>query len=485
VDRPNILVFMTDHQRADTAVPEGPTITPNLDRFVADGVAFTETFCPSPHCCPARATFHSGLYPTRSGVWNNICNGQALTRGLAEGVRLYSEDLADAGYRSAYVGKWHVSVLESPADRGWDVELAAGGTQPDEHGTQWDQYRRLARRGDDAERGEGQALRPGYGTYTMYGPREPDPAAGDERVVKLAVEHLPDLAGGDGPWSMFVGLVGPHDPYMVPRKYLDMYDLADVALPPSYADDLADKPRIYQRMRRAVWDQMSEREIREGIRHFRAYCTYLDELFGRVLAGLEATGQAENTLVLYCSDHGDYCGEHGLFAKGIPCFRGAYHVPFVMRWPGGIRNGGRRVGELVSLADWAPTALEVAGIELDGRDFTGASLAGFLRDEPPAGWRDAIFTQCNGVELYFTQRSVMTRDYKYVFNGFDFDELYDLKADPHEMHNLADRGDLADTQRELIGRLWRFAAEQNDAAINQYVTVGLAPHGPAEAFRDE
>ena len=77
----------------------------------------------------------------------------------------------------------------------------------------------------------------------------------------------------------------------------------------------------------ARFGQLSEREVRDGIRHFWAYCTYLDELFGQLLAALDATGQRENTLVLYTSDHGDYCGEHGLFAKGIPCFQGAYRVP--------------------------------------------------------------------------------------------------------------------------------------------------------------
>ena len=481
--RPNILIFMTDHQRADTVLPEHAAITPNLDRLASEGVIFEKTFCPSPHCCPARGTFHSGLYPTRSGVWNNICNGQALTRGLKEGVRLWSEDLADAGYRLAWSGKWHVSVLETPKDRGWHRELLVGAHKPNEHATMWDRYQQLARKPHPAERGEGQALRPGYGTYTMYGTREPGDG-GDERVVRLAVEELPQLAAGDGPWAMFVGLGGPHDPYMVPQQYIDLYDLDDVPLPPSYSDDLSDKPRIYQRMRQTIWDQMSEREIREGIRHFWAYCSYLDALFGKVMATLEATGQADNTLVLYCSDHADYCGDHGLFAKGIPCFQGAYHVPAVVRWPNGIANPGRRVDAFVSHADWAPTFLEVAGIETD-RDFSGASIAPFFRGETPPDWRDALFTQCNGVELYFTQRSVMTKDFKYVFNGFDFDELYDLRTDPHEMRNVAAEPAYTEIKRALVRRLWKFALKEDDAAINAYITVGLAPWGPAEAFEPD
>jgi arylsulfatase A-like enzyme len=133
-------------------------------------------------------------------------------------------------------------------------------------------------------------------------------------------------------------------------------------------------------------------------------------------------------------------------------------------------------------ADWAPTFVHAAGGGAD-RHFTGASLAPFLAGERPPAWRDEIHTQCNGVELYYTQRSVMTADFKYVFNGFDRDELYDLRADPHEMRNLADDPAYESVKRAMCGRMWRFAYRENDAAINPYITVGLAPYGPAEAFR--
>jgi arylsulfatase A-like enzyme len=480
--RPNILIFMTDHQRGDTVLPEHPAVTPNLTAFAQEGVMFTEAYCPSPHCCPSRATFHSGLYPSRHGVWNNVCNDQALSRGVNDGVRLWSEDLADAGYRMAFSGKWHVSVEETPADRGWR-ELSVTGKARAEHGTPWNKYRRLAEMPDATVRGEGQILRPGYGTATVYGTDDGHWHAEDERVMEDALAALPELARGDDPWALFVGVHAPHDPYFPPQRYLDLYDIDDVPLPPSFTDSLEDKPRIYRRMRRLLWDQLSEREIREAILHFRALCSYLDDMFGQLLRALAATGQAEDTLVLYCADHGDYCGDHGLFAKGIPCFRGAYHVPAVVRWPRGIADPGRRVDEFVSLADFAPTFLEVTGIEAD-RDFSGASLLPFLRGETPADWRDEMHTQCDGVELYFTQRSVSTRDYKYVFNGFDDDELYDLRHDPHELCNLAADPEYAEVIREMSHRRWRFACRENDAAINSYITVGLAPYGPAAAFRE-
>jgi len=480
-DRPNILIVMTDHQRADSVLPEHPAITPNVGRLFEQGLAFTSTLCPTPHCCPTRASFFSGLYPSRHGVWNNICNDQALSRGPNPGVRLWSEDLAEAGYNLHYTGKWHVSVEDSPVDRGF-TEHSICGAAGDHHGRRWEQYREQAAQPDPTERGEAEILRPGYGTYRLYGTRPDDWNTGDDRFTEEAVELIPSLAAGDDPWGLFVGLTGPHDPYFVPQKYLDLYDLDDVPLPPSYADEMADKPAIYRRMRRMRFGQLSERETRDGTRHFWAYCSYLDDLFGRILTALEATGQADNTLVLFTSDHADYCGEHGLWAKGIPCFRGAYHVPAVMRWPAGLRNPGRRVDEFVSTCDFAPSFLEAAGVETD-RYFTGASLMPFVRDESPADWRDEIHTQCNGVELYYTQRSVTTREWKYVFNGFDEDELYDLRGDPHEMVNVAADPAREDVKREMCRRMWRFAQREQDSAINPYITVGLAPWGPAEAFR--
>jgi choline-sulfatase len=102
----------------------------------------------------------------------------------------------------------------------------------------------------------------------------------------------------------------------------------------------------------------------------------------------------------------------------------------------------------------------------------------------PIDWREEIHTQCNGVELYYTQRSVMTKDFKYVYNGFDNDELYALCRDEHEMTNLAGDANFDLIKRDLIRRMWRFARQEQDAAINSYITVGLAPFGPGEAFKE-
>jgi arylsulfatase A-like enzyme len=208
----------------------------------------------------------------------------------------------------------------------------------------------------------------------------------------------------------------------------------------------------------------------------------MDAMFGEVLAALEATGQAEETLVLFLSDHGEYAAAHGLYCKGVPAFREAYQVPCIARWPAGIRNPGRDVAEMVSLADFAPTFLEMAGAPPTAA-LTGASITPFFRGEQPTDWRDEIHTQMNGVELYYTQRSVRTDRYKYVYNGFDFDEFYDLIADPNEMVNLSDAPEIQTEKRDLVRRMWRFAErEKDDRLFNPYATVAMAPWGPADGL---
>ncbi len=478
--RPNILIVMTDHQRHDTVLPEHPCHTPNLVEFGREGVTFTDVYCPMAHCCPARATFFSGLYPSRHGVWNNVNNDYAINRGPHRHIRLFSQDLREAGYDLAYSGKWHVSACgdQTPAAYGWR-ELQGYGEAIQDSGRKWEHIRQTADQPDDPTP---QIRMPGYIPSLLYGERE-DGGAADRGTTARVLEELPELAGGDKPWALFVGWNGPHAPYTVPKRYLDLYDPDSIPLPASFADDMADKPDYYGKLRRMVFDQLGESGAREAIRHFWAMCTQLDEMFGEILAGLERTGQARNTVVVYCSDHGDYAGDHGLFHKQVPSFLGAYRVPTVVRWPAGLSRPGRRVDALVGLADFAPTFLELAGIDA-GRYFTGRSLVPFLEDRTPTDWRQEICTQCEGTENLFTQRQVITKEAKFVYNGFGKDELYDLRTDPDEMVNRIDDPACTEMKRDLVGRMWRFAyLEQDRLGATQYLMVNTAPWGPKEGLR--
>jgi arylsulfatase A-like enzyme len=475
---------MTDHQRGDSVLDDNPCITPNTDRIKKNGVTFSEAFCPSPHCCPARATFFTGLYPTQHGIWHNVAVGNAITRSLNEGVRTWSEDFREAGYRMMYSGKWHVSHTQSPVDCGWDVCPSTGGDYSGKlPGNHWPNFEKLAQQPPRGERREAEIDMPGYPDFLLYGTRElPPEPKGDSRVVREAVEAMDALCAEDSdePWCLYAGCIGPHDPYFVPQRFLDMYDINDIKLPESYKDKMEDKPGFYRKTR-DIFDQLSEDEARQAVRHFLAYCTFEDELFGRLLDKLEELGEADNTIVIYCSDHGDYNGEHGLWAKGVPCFRGAYHVPLVMQWPAGTTEPGRVVDELVSLADVAPTLMEAAGIPVE-REMVGESLMPFMKNEQPDDWRDKMYTQTNGNELYAIQRAVFTKERKMVYNGFDYSELYDLEKDPHEMVNRIDDPEYADDVRRMMSDIWRFARDTGDTCINPYIMVRFAPYGPAVAF---
>lgn len=511
--RPNILIFMPDQTQGQAVLPGHPCLTPNIERFASQGVTFTSAFCPSPHCCPSRASFMTGLYPSEHGVFNNVDTDTAIHANPYPGTRFFSQILRSAGYELDYSGKWHVGRDITPQDAGWtnsystptkpQHKFVAGRERQD---SAWTKAR--AQLKDKASRQPGEVFRPGWGNVDLYKTltaQSSNFTEGDYRPVLAGTEKLKRLAGGERPWALMVSNNGSHDPYEVPKHFVDMYDLNSIELPPNFRDTLEDKPRIYQRMRYQYWSQLSDDEVRKSILHYWARTTMQDALFGMLLDTLEKTGQARNTMVVYVSDHGDYAGAHGLWAKGVPSFREAYNIPSIIRWPQGIAHPGRQIDAFVSTTDFAPTFLNAAGIPSADIQMSGKSLLPWLQGETPTNWRDAVFSQLNGVELYYTQRIVTTKDYKYVYNGFDYDELYDLKQDPHEMVNLAfpdvkqsraiverGRGYASDTdmawpplpsglaaaRRDLLKRMWEFAKEHKDQIFNPYITVAMAPYGP-------
>jgi len=278
---------------------------------------------------------------------------------------------------------------------------------------------------------------------------------------------------------MYIGTLGPHDPYIPPQRFLDMYKDVEIKLPENFDDDLMDRPALYRRTKEQF--RLTPEEHIESIRRYLAFCSYEDALFGQVLEAVEDKGMMEDTIIFYLSDHGDTMAEHGLWAKGLPCFRGAYNICALAAGPGIVP--GRMDKEMVSLADFAPTIEELAGIA-PANAFTGKSLLPFMRGEEVENWREAMFTQSNGNEMYGIQRAVWTDEWKYVFNGFDYDELYNLKDDPLEMHNLIDDPDKKDIVKEMCKRMWIFAREHRDACTCPYIMVGFAPYGPGITIKD-
>ena len=221
--RPNILIFMTDQEQADVVHPDHPCLTPNATKLAQEGVLFRRSFCPTAHCCPSRATFMTGVYPSRHGIYNNVSNPTAIHHELYEGVGMFSEVLRSSGYNLAYAGKWHVTDAENPSDRGWeDLHLTAGkGSYMHRSVAQWQEQ---AKQPESTERQRGQILRPGWGHYQLYQSYPTDTPKGyedhrDYRVVQSGLEALPRLAQADAPWCLYIGPSGPHDPFIVPERF--------------------------------------------------------------------------------------------------------------------------------------------------------------------------------------------------------------------------------------------------------------------------
>lgn len=484
--KPNIFVFMTDQQRGDTLT--NPLISmPNIRSLMKDGLHFANTHCPSPHCCPSRATFFTGKYPSEHGVWNNVWVQNTLSDRLTAGTKLFSESFAKQGYEMWFSGKWHVSRETGPEDHGFKEAFVTSNkySKPSKATAHmsagWDVYKELAKTRDENERtprNTGQIKRAGYPNFNHYGIKE-DPF-NDLKVVNTTIDKLSEIPDSGEPWAYYVGTLGPHDPYFVPQRFLDMYEDLDIELTDIHFDNLLDKPNLYQRTQKA-FNQLTIDEKKEAIRHYMAFCTYEDYLFGLALDELKKRNDFDDTLILFTSDHGDYNGEHGLWCKGLPAFKGAYHIPAVISWKNGIKNPNRTVDEPVSLADFAPTFLDLIGEE--SSNLTGKSLLPFLDDKTPDNWREYSFTQTNGNEIYGIQRAVFNDKWKLVYNSFDHDELYNLETDPNELINLARNLKYDDVKKSLYTELWTFAESVKDKCLNPYIMVGLAEYGPAYAYK--
>ena len=475
----NIIVFMTDQQLGDTIKDNSPVLTPNIDRFKNRSVLFQEAYTASPHCCPARASFFSGLMPSQHGVWNNVENNNAISRDLFEGIKLFPEDLRANGYNTYFSGKWHVSAFAGPQDCGFDHVLRyfvsnygqmQRGHRP--HFEDWDNFYSDLKSIDKEkeEKQFGRIIRPGYPSYQHFGVDE-NPF-GDKDTVERAVDVI-DHYDNEQPFFLYVGTVGPHDPYTPPQEYLDMYKDVETPLPKSFYYELDQVPGFYKRTKDMF--SLTEEEHLESLRRYYAFCTYEDALFGDILDAVDRNGMAEDTIIVYLSDHGDLAGAHGMWSKGIPCYRESYNI-CAMIGGAGI-SPSIETDAFVSITDFAPTIMELAEVKCD-KAFTGNSLVPFLKGSKPEKWRTELYTQTNGNEMYGIQRSVFNHKWKYVFNGFDYDELYDLENDPHELNNVIKCKEAEAIVKEMCKKMWVFGREVRDNCTCPYIMTAFAPYGP-------
>ena len=444
--RPNVLLITTDQQRWDTLAAGGnPHIhTPNLDALAAGGTLFHHAYCNSPVCMPSRQSLFSGQYPW---ALNRTANGQEMPVD----VPCFQHILADAGYHTAQIGKLHFTNIQ-PRDTGerhprygFDTMLLA------EHNTPgmtdlydlWAEARKSGASANIRELGsEAHWADPRYQHPTEQFQasmplhfQEDDELTLTAMVADEACTFLRRRHTGN--WFCHVGIFAPHNPMNPPKRFAEMYD-----------PDSLPAPHMTENERRRLG--ISDADWRVSKAHYYGHVSELDEKVGRVLAALDETGQRDDTLVIFTSDHGDHCGDHGRGGKGAPGWDSCLRVPLVVAWPGRLAEGQQR-HEPVELVDLLPTTLDLCTLQtppcVQGRSFR-AMLEG--RDDDRG--KDDVFMQIgnpNGEQWL----AIRSGQWKLCVSNRGQTHLYDMQADPHELRDLAEEADHVATRAAMTERL--------------------------------
>ena len=436
---PNILWICTDQQRWDTihALGNEHIRTPNIDRLCMEGVAFTHAHCQNPICTPSRASFLTGMYPR----YLNACtNGNESWQDEAP---LVTKTLAGAGYDCGLAGKFHLSAahnrIEPRPDDGYrvfDWSHHPHDSWPQGHAyNDW-----LKSQGVD------------HDTTKQRLGHIPAEFHQTTWCADRAIDFMQEERSR--PWLFSFNCFDPHPPLDPPLDYLNRFDLDALPLPRLTDGMLQEEARLAAA---GVNFQSQPRRIpadkaRLNLAQYWAMIELIDENVGRMLTALEESGQRENTVVIFTSDHGHMTGDHGLVNKGCRFYEGLVRVPLILSSPGRFQSD-LRSDALVELVDIAPTLLELAGLQApDGMH--GRSLLPILTGEAaPDSHRESV--RCSYTETLQGPRSwgTMIRDRRYKlinYHGAGMGQLFDLDADPAENRNLWDDADHAATRSELL-----------------------------------
>ncbi|MDH3707953.1 MAG: sulfatase-like hydrolase/transferase [Acidimicrobiia bacterium] len=461
--QPNLLVITTDQQRWDWLGCHGsPGVdTPHLDALASRGVRFTRHVTNSTVCVPARIGLATGVSPIRLGT---LSNGDVLPPG----VPTYYQALRDAGYRVGVVGKLDLNKTNQQNGRkgnrpdtytwGFTDPIEAEGkmhARGDGDGRPlgpygwWLHEQGLfdAFRDDAAARSEGLYARwlrqPGDPPHrsTRWFDDSPLPAHAfeDAWIGRRSCQWLREVPD-EHPWHLYVSFVGPHDPFDPPTEYAERFRDAPVPAP------VLDSGAGRNAATRHTEYGNTEDEIVTARRQYTAALAVIDDAVGDLVATIDELGLTDDTIVIFSSDHGEMLGDHRLFQKHVP-YEPAMRIPLLAAGPG-IATGVSDA--LTELVDLAPTLLERAGVD-PLADIDGQSLVPLLTD-PTLSHRDA---QVVGEHHY---RAIRTHTHKYVHYvdpAFEWDELYDLDADPDETQNLiGDQQSLAaELRADLMSRI--------------------------------
>lgn len=449
-NQPNILWICTDQQRADTigALGNKHVRTPHIDALVEQGTAFTHAYCQSPVCTPSRASFLTGRYPRTTRCRQN---GQAIPAT----EKLISRLLADAGYTCGLAGKLHLAtcadgVVEKRIDDGYKVFHWSHHPQPDWPENAYTQW--LTQQGQNWESLYG-------GESTPY-VKKGIPAEYSQTTwcANMAIDFIREQKGN--PWFFSYNCFAPHHPFDPPADYLARYSPEELPLPKSRPNEAAGKT-TYQELDSEFAHSdpnsyhvaaMTDNDKREVTAAYYAMVELIDENVGRMVATLKETGQFENTMIIFMSDHGEMLGDHGIYLKGPHFYEEAVRVPLIFSWPGQYCNGLRADG-LTELTDIAPTLLDSVGLEIPPF-IQGKTLLPVLKGQmDSSNHRRCVFSEYYNAWSHKHSYGTMYRTDSHkmiVYHGTDQGELYDLKNDPDEFDNLWHNASNAELKTRLL-----------------------------------
>jgi arylsulfatase A-like enzyme len=453
MSRPNILLIMADQLRYDCIGYSrcAPVETPNIDKLASEGMWFTNAYNHIPVCGPSRQSLVCGQRPeTFGGLWNHSIG--LKVGALEPSSYSWARSLQEAGYRCGYMGKWDVHPLHGPTSYGFDEYIDS-----DKHYRNWikERYPDLA-----------------Y-SQSYLGEVDPLPLehARTHRTAAMAAEMLERIASNaDTPWLLRVNFQEPHLPCRPTAIFAERYAPENVPEWGSFGDTFAGKPYIQAQqllnwnIQDYTWDDWAP-----IVSRYFAVISQLDDAIGDLLRQLDATGQRDNTLVLFTTDHGDMCGGHRMMDKHYVMYEDVVKVPLVVRWPGIVAAGSHCDQFVYNLLDLPPTLLEAGYAPVpDPTDFRlhGESLLPLWQGNEPQVWRDAVVATYNGQQFgLYSQRMIRTREWKYIWNPTDTDELYDMQADPYELSNIVHCPAHFETVAELRHRLYDILLHDGDGLV--------------------
>lgn len=452
----NIVWFCADQLRWDCISGYGNTHirTPNIDRLMETGTTFERCYAQNPLCTPSRASFLTGRYPRscRSSI-----NGNSV---FSKDETLVTKMFSDNGYVCGLSGKLHLTAMsakdhqENRTDDGYSYfKWSDNGMDLHDRGVN-NYHDWLVEKGVDwykVYEAPVMGYWPPKGNYPIPSRIKgmPDELHQTTWCVERAIDFIQQSMeeNKDRPWCISVNPVAPHPPFDPPQDFKDRIDVNDMPLPLWKEGELDNKPAFQKESYLngsqcgilAPGINVSDDEKRENTREYYALIEHLDYQLGRLIDYLEETGQRENTIIMFMSDHGECLGDHGLYWKGGLFYECNVHVPLVISCPGYIKEG-LRSNALVELTDVAPTILELIDLPIP-HYIQAKSLAGILTGNcDPNYHKDAVYAEyyysgaaANPVyaTMYFDGR------YKMVVHHDDpISEFYDLETDPCEYDNL-------------------------------------------------